>query len=76
MGKFKITVEEEGKEKKEFEFDEYWLFGQKNEGDNSFFQNSFVASKLFRSHVQSHVTLTNITEHLEKIKDSYKGADE
>lgn len=68
MSKFKVTVEKDGEEK-EFECDEYWLFVQANDGEDSHFQHQYEASKLFRGHVQSHVTLINLSEHLDSLKN-------
>jgi len=71
MSEYKITIEEieEGKEKKEFTCNEYWLFAQTNNEEESYFQHNYNASKLFRGHVQSHVTLINLTEHINNIKN-------
>lgn len=74
MSKIKITIEKDD-EKEVLEVDEYWLFAQKNEEKDSVFQHRYQASKLFRSHVQSHVILENLAEHLEKIKGN-NSADE
>lgn len=64
----KITVEEDDNIK-EFECDEYWLFVQKNQGEDSYFQHKYKASKSFRGHVQSHVTLSNLAEYMDEMQN-------
>jgi hypothetical protein len=75
VSKIKITIEKD-EDKEVFEVDEYWLFTQDDKGKDSIFQHRYQASKLFRSHVQSHVTLENLAEHLEKLEDNKKDGDE